>query len=81
MTPVQICFSILQCCKPVFALSLETGLKPVLFILQQQQNHLSNSSSDFTDEVPNEFAVGSFIALAGAWLGLEGVNSGLVAFV
>ena len=42
---------------------------------------IGGKSGDFTDEVPDEFVVGSVLALAGAWLGLEGVDGGLVAFV
>ena len=40
---------------------------------------IGSESGDFTDEVPDEFVVGSVLALAGAWL--EGVDGGLVAFV
>ena len=38
---------------------------------------IGGKSSDFTDEVPDEFVVGSDLALAGTLLGLEGVDGGL----
>ena len=60
-------------------------LKAPLVLGDLQQLHgatlIGCESGDFTDEVPDEFVVGSVLALAGAWLGLEGVDGGLVAFV